>query len=220
LGVDAPAAGYALTSLAGYLALSQAEGGSREPEVLPPSALRLPTSWSCPHGVARWDDGCSCTPGDSSWKLPLRWALRRLATRLDAIFEAESASALRHPWLALESYLDLRDGAVAPASYWSVHAQRKLRTADALRLGGLLEMQFMRQAMFVSCAWFFDDLDRLEPRIALAHAHRAITLAARHSGADLGPGFAADLAASRSARTGRSAADIYHEFAQAVADVA
>jgi Domain of unknown function (DUF3536) len=81
-------------------------------------------------------------------------------------------------------------------------------------------MQLMRQAMFVSCAWFFDDLDGLEPRIALAHAHRAITLAARHSGADLSSGFAADLAASRSARTGRSAADLYHEFAQAVADVA
>jgi hypothetical protein len=84
----------------------------------------------------------------------------------------------------------------------------------------LLEMQLMRQAMFVSCAWFFDDLDRLEPRIALAHAHRALTLAARHSGADLAPGFAADLAASRSAHTGRSAADLYHELAQAVGEVA
>jgi hypothetical protein len=215
LEVDAPAAGYTLTSLAGYLALPP-----QPAPVLPSSALRPASSWSCPHGVARWDEGCACTPGDSSWKRPLRRALRRLAISLDALFEAESAGALRHPWRALESYLDLRDGAVPPATYWSTHAQRRLRTADELRLGGLLEMQLMRQAMFVSCAWFFDDLDGLEPRIALAHAHRAITLAARHSGADLSSGFTTDLAASRSARTGRSAADLYLEFAQAVADVA
>jgi len=36
-----------------------------------------------------------------------------------------------------------------------------LRTFDEQRLHGLLEMQFARHAMFVSCAWFFDDLDRI-----------------------------------------------------------
>jgi hypothetical protein len=72
----------------------------------------------------------------------------------------------------------------------------------------------------VSCAWFFEDIDRLEPRIALSYAHRAASLALQHAGINLTPAFAADLAASRSWRTGRTAADFYATFAQSVSAVA
>ena len=201
LTVDAPASGYELTALAGYLAQ------------YPPRqsmAIRQATSWSCSHGVARWAEGCACTEGDSSWKGPLRRALRALAVRLDDLYESETAGVLADPWQALEEYLDLRDGHVTPAEYWSNHARPALRSADEARLSGLLEMQFARQAMFVSCAWFFEDVDRLEPRIALAQAQRAIALAACHGGADLEPAFVRDLSASRSSRSGRGATDIYN----------
>lgn len=211
LNVEAPACGYAITTPGAHLA-HHAPTLSMQ--------VRPNTSWSCAHGVARWDVGCACTEGDSSWKLPLRQALRGLATHLDSIFESEAAPLLPAPWTALEEYTDLRDGVLAPAEYWRTHAPGALRSADEQRLKGLLEMQFARQAMFVSCAWFFEDLDRLEPRIALAHAHRAITLAARHSGADLAPAFSADLGASLSLRSGRSAADIYQECAESVQHVA
>lgn len=207
LGVEAPARGYSVTALGDYLA--------RNPPVHD-TAIRSETSWSCAHGVARWNEGCSCTEGDSSWKLPLRQALRVLATRLDTIYEVETASALRDPWTALEQYIDLRDGVMAASTYWNIHAHGAPRSSDEPRVKGLLEMQIARHAMFVSCAWFFEDLDRLEPRIALAHAHRAIMLAARYSGADLAPSFSADLSASLSLRSGRSAADIYQEFAASV----
>jgi hypothetical protein len=43
--------------------------------------------------------------------------------------------------------------------------------ADARRL---LEIERHVLAMFTSCAWFFDDLGRLEPRIVLRHAARAL----------------------------------------------
>jgi len=211
LGVDAPANGFEVTTPGAYLALH------------PPIAemgVRPGTSWSCMHGVARWDEGCACTPGDSAWKRPLRAALRNLATRVDTVYEAETSGLLRDPWTALEDYLDPRDGATASADYWSAHAARTLRTADEQRLRGLLEMEVARQAMFVSCAWFFEDVDRIEPRIALAYAHRAVALAETQSGADLDGAFAADLTASVSARTGRHAADIYREFAESVAGVA
>ena len=36
------------------------------------------TSWSCHHGVARWETACECV-GDGAWKAPLRAALDRLA---------------------------------------------------------------------------------------------------------------------------------------------
>lgn len=200
LDVDAPAAGYALPSLAAYLA---------QHPPLHTMAIRPATSWSCSHGVARWETGCSCTEGDSAWKQPLRAALRALAERIDALFEAEASGALADPWQALEAYLDLREGAVVPSAFWRAHAARMLRSADEARLAGLMEMQFARQAMFVSCAWFFEDVDRLEPRIALAQARRAIALAARHGDVDLASAFVADLTAISSTRTRRSAADVY-----------
>ncbi len=215
LRVEAPAHGFEVTSPGAYLAL------------YPPTqsmAVRDGTSWSCVHGVARWDAGCTCT-GDAAstaWKRPLRAALRGLASRVDDLFEAETAALLSDPWTALEGYMDVHEGAMVSADYWPLHVWhgRALRPMEEQRLHGLMEMQVARQAMFVSCAWFFDDLDRIEPRIALAYAHRAVALAATHGAADLGPAFARDLAASVSARSGRSAADLYHEFAESVAGVA
>lgn len=200
--VEAPAAGFTVTSPAGYLA---AHPPHRD------MAIRQRTSWSCAHGVARWDEGCPCTAGDASWKRPLRRALRALATRLDDIFEADARDALREPWTVLEQYLDLRQGAVSPSAFWRTHAAVPLRAFDERRLHGLLEMQFARHAMFVSCAWFFDDLDRIEPRIALRQARYAVELARTHSGADLAPALLADLTQSLSLRSDRSAAEMYAE---------
>jgi len=77
-----------------------------------------------------------------------------------------------------------------------------------------------RQAMFVSYAWCVEDVDRLEQRIALAHAHRAAALALQQAGANRTPALAADLTASRSWRTGRTAADSYAEFAESVSALA
>ena len=58
------------------------------------------------------------------------------------------------------------------------------------------------------------------PVIALCHAHRAASLALQQAGVNLTPAFAADLAASRSWRTGRTAADIYAEFAESMSETA
>ena len=44
----------------------------------------------------------------------------------------------------------------------------------------VLEVEQHMLAMFTSCAWFFDDLGRLEPRIVLRHAARALDLLPRH----------------------------------------
>ena len=62
--------------------------------------LQVPSAWSCIHGVARWDVGCSCTEGDSSWKPVLRHALEHLAKRGDRLFEHYASKALLDPWAA------------------------------------------------------------------------------------------------------------------------
>jgi hypothetical protein len=53
-------------------------------------------------------------------------------------------------------------------------------------------------AMFTSCAWFFDDLGRLEPRIALRHAARALDLLPGADCARLEAALLATLAHARS----------------------
>src|SRR5947209_12541170 len=53
----APGYGFEVCTLERYLQMHPA---TQEVE------LRVPSAWSCGHGVARWDTGCECTEGDSS----------------------------------------------------------------------------------------------------------------------------------------------------------
>jgi len=72
----------------------------------------------------------------------------------------------------------------------------------------LLLAQFHRQRMYVSSSFFFDDLDRAEPRYAIANGARAILLTAEASDGDLAAAFRRDLAQAVSSRTGRTGAQI------------
>jgi hypothetical protein len=67
--------------------------------------IRENTSWSCHHGVARWQAGCGCTPGDGSWKGSLRSALDHLADKLDDIYESELAPTIQDPWALRNGYI-------------------------------------------------------------------------------------------------------------------
>ena len=47
-----------------------------------PAGIVERSSWSCHHGVARWETACECV-GDGAWKAPLRAAFDRLAEAID-----------------------------------------------------------------------------------------------------------------------------------------
>jgi hypothetical protein len=54
--------------------------------------LVAPTSWSCAHGVGRWQDDCGCRmePGTSqAWRAPLRAGLQVLAAGIDAVVDRD-----------------------------------------------------------------------------------------------------------------------------------
>jgi hypothetical protein len=63
--------------------------------------------------------------------------------------------------------------------------------------------------MYASCTLFFGDLDRHEPRYAIANGVRALALTRYATGDDLSHSFRRDLGVARSWRTGRTAADIF-----------
>jgi hypothetical protein len=73
----------------------------------------------------------------------------------------------------------------------------------------LLEAQYFGQCMYTSCGFFFEDLDRIEPRNDIAFARRAISLVWQATGIDLETAFVADLEHTRSWRTGKTGADLY-----------
>lgn len=128
--------------------------------------LVAPTSWSCAHGIGRWQEECGCRMDpltSQAWRAPLRAGLEVLAAGIDAVVQRD--------WPAVDGdWHEARDRAGPDLDGVSDAARR------------LLEAERHRLAMFTSCAWFFDDLARIEPRLVLQHAARALDLLPPHDG--------------------------------------
>src|SRR5690606_30692132 len=123
----------------------------------PVARLNAPTSWSCAHGVGRWQRDCGCRMDPSTsqqWRDPLRGGLEELSRGLGA--------AMERRWPDLADRIAAED--------WGSQAEL---TPDRLLLR---ELERHRLAMFTSCGWFFDDIARIEPKIVLRHAARALDL--------------------------------------------
>jgi alpha-amylase/alpha-mannosidase (GH57 family) len=177
--------------------------------------LRVPSAWSCAHGVSRWSTGCGCTEGDSSWKDALRQALVHLAERGDALFEFSLSPILIDPWAARDDYLSVRNGWETEESFWERHGKYHRKPSDARlvdRAMYLLEAQYYQQYSFTSCGFFFEDLDRIEPRNDIAFARRAISLIWQALHVDLQHEFLNDLHKAKSWRTHLTGADLYHQL--------
>src|SRR5438876_1424191 len=202
----APGYGFEICTLERYLQMYPA---TQEVE------LRVPSAWSCGHGVARWDTGCECTEGDSSWKGHLRCALNNLARRGDQLFEQYAGETLSDPWAARNTYLDLRNGWVTPESFWAQYGKEQRMPEDPQmveRTRLLLEAQYYHQYSFTSCGFFFEELSRIEPRNDIAFARRAISLTWQALGIDLQRDFLLHLAHARGWRTNITGADLYRQL--------
>ena len=157
-----------------------------------------PSSWSCAHGVERWRSNCGCRldghrPPAQQWRHGLRQAVTALAHRTDAVFATEGATLFRDdPWQVRDRY-----GEVVATDRETLAAFAERETVpgatDAMRTRAreLLEMQRASLRTFTSCAWFFDEVDRIEVRQVLRYAARAIELSGQ--AARLTPEFIADL---------------------------
>jgi len=201
----APDRGFEVCSLEYYM---QRYPAHREVQI------RVPSAWSCAHGVARWSWGCGCTEGDGSWKGSLRMALVRLAGRSNQLFEQFTKETLRDPWAARDDYLALHNGWETLESFWSRHGRHALQQCgqQAQQAQLLLEAQYYLQYSFTSCGFFFEDLDRIEPRNNIAFARRAISLTWQALGIDLQRDFLRDLQLSKSWRTQLTGAEAYKQL--------
>lgn len=211
LNVGAPAAGFEICSLERYM---QHHPATHEVE------LRVPSAWSCHHGIARWNEGCACTEGDSSWKGALRRALERLARNGDHLFERHAAKVLTDPWAARDAYLAVRNGWESQESFWANFGKDQQLPADKRLLRRtlrLLEAQYYQQYSFTSCGFFFEDLDRIEPRNDIAFARRAISLYWQALHSNLQTDFLQDLQLAKSWRSAVTGAEIYRRLPEVTA---
>ncbi len=189
--------GVALTNFAAFL--------RRNP---PRMRVRLhePSSWSCAHGVERWRSDCGCTDGghpgwNQRWRGPLRQGLDAVKQGLDAHFAAAGAALFRSPKAALLDYgqvLARQGDTAAREAFAAAHLAPGIAGRQADAAWKLLAMQEAGLASFASCAWFFDEISRIEPVNAMTFALRALDLCTATGGPDLLPHLAEHLARAAS----------------------
>ncbi|WP_300164947.1 DUF3536 domain-containing protein [Solidesulfovibrio sp.] len=186
--------GLALTNYAAFL------------EAEPPrrfARIREASAWSCAHGVERWRSDCGCTTGghpgyNQKWRAPLRKALNLLKSRLDAHFFDVGKPLFVDPRKALVAYGEVMAASLAPEAFEAAHLAPKLPAAGRGTAWKLLSMQAWGLSSFASCAWFFDEISRLEPVNGLTFACRAMELARATGMADPEPEVTSILAEARS----------------------
>ncbi len=156
-------------------------------------SIREGTSWSCHHGVERWNGDCGCTPGDGRWKGYLRQAFNRLAYQLDRVYGESLVRFHIDPWKLRNAYIHVVLNQVSIGDLIYQHAGQKLDTEQLVKVRLLLEAQRERQRIFTSCGWYFDDFSRIEPRNNVAYAAQAVRLTSKATGVNLTDQLMADL---------------------------
>lgn len=173
--------------------------------------IRDNTSWSCMHDLLRWSGSCSCTPGPE-WKALLRRALNKVAEIIDQVFLEETRPLTKDPWTLRDLALQARDPLFDFEQITGGLVEPGLNFEKTKKTTLLLRSQFERQRMFASCAWFFEDFDRIEPQNAVRYAANAIHLAQKATGTDLKGDLETIFEKVYSNRTGLNAAKVFADF--------
>ncbi len=140
------------------------------------------SSWSCVHGVERWRSNCGCNTGeysDQSWRKPLRQALNSLRDALEKLYEKAMKGFTSDVWALRDAYIEVVLRKKPLEDFLEIQIKRSLTEAEQLQVIYLLEIQHHAMLMFTSCAWFFDDVSRIETTQVLQYARRAVQLAQR-----------------------------------------
>jgi hypothetical protein len=189
LTVAAAHEGFGVTSLEYYLNLYG---------VTQTASVRERTSWSCSHGLQRWEQGCDCerSGGYQPWKEVLRHALNNLSQRAYELYEHGVQGVLLSAQAARDGYIGLHEGWLTEKAFWRAYGQNHQKPANreqATQALLLLEAQYFLQQAYTSCAWYWESYTSGEVRIVLDAARRAMQLLFLATGSDLQDAFVQDL---------------------------
>ncbi len=159
------------------------------------------SSWSCIHGVERWQSDCGCNTGGNpgwtqAWRRGLRDTLNWLRDELVPVFEREAGLLLKDPWKARNDYIEviLDRHPDSIEAFFLRHSRRLLNSDETTQCLRLLEMQRNAMLMFTSCGWFFDEISGIETNQILQYANRALSYAKQVADLDLSQEFVQRLA--------------------------
>jgi hypothetical protein len=173
--------GWEMTNFAASLAASPPRRQVR---------IRERSSWSCIHGIGRWTEDCGCSNGDGHawnqrWRPHLRQALDLLRSTVDDHLRVQGPTVFRDPAAALLGFGKVLSGRSGPQEYAAEALLPGLSTDQKDTAFSLLTMKRWALAAFSSCAWFFDDIGRIEPLNGLTFALRSLDLLLAGGGPDL-----------------------------------
>lgn len=164
----------------------------------PPTAevvLHEPSSWSCMHGVERWRSDCGDSTGGhpgwhQKWRAPLREALDFVKGHVDDLYYSAGEDVFKEPRAALMEFGGVLVNHAAGPEFMKKHLKPG---ADEPKGWRLLIMQENALSAYASCAWFFDDLARIEPVNAMRFVLLALEFFEGAGGPDIMPKFEAIL---------------------------
>ena len=141
------------------------------------------SSWSCSHGVERWNSDCGCNSGgypgwNQNWRFPLRQALDWLRDVVAPKYEVKSRLLFHDPWEARNAYINvILDRQPANRDrFFADHATHHLTDGEKILAFKLLEMQRHAMLMYTSCGWFFDEVSGIETTQVIQYAARTAQL--------------------------------------------
>lgn len=144
------------------------------------------SSWSCAHGVERWQSDCGCsahsrTGWNQRWRKPLREAFNTVRDSLNPLFEEEGRAFFPDPWATRNRYISVFFQRTVPETetFLEQETGQSLSPEGKTRALSLLEMERNLILMYTSCGWFFDEISGIETLQVMSYAARAIELGGR-----------------------------------------
>jgi hypothetical protein len=135
-----------------------------------------------------------------------------LSRDIDEIFANYVNGQDASPWQLRDAYIQVVLKAVDKHTFLNRFSLQHKSRIIQHRILDLLQAQLHRQRMFTSCAFYFEDLDGIETRYAIANAVRAMALVYSVTGDDLTRAYRRDLSVAFSERTNRTGAQILDEL--------
>jgi len=192
LKYELPKYGIEVTNFASFLELYPPEWEVQ----IKPGKNNKGTSWSCMHGVDRWQDDCGChTPclegWNQKWRRPLRDALNLLRTRALETIQVRSNIYFDDLWNVRDEYVKILNSTEFSELDAFLTRHLKLPLTPESRIVSLKILETLRHAlaMFTSCGWFFNDISGIETVENLRQAAGVIELVRGLTGVDLERGF-------------------------------
>ena len=141
------------------------------------------SSWSCAHGIDRWNGDCGCNSGThpgwhQRWRAPLRAALDWLRDELAESCERRGREIFRDFWRARDEYIRvvLDRSPESIDAFFGEQAIAPLGPEAQVEALKLMELQRHAMLMYTSCGWFFDELSGIETVKVIEYAARALQL--------------------------------------------